>query len=82
MKLLLTLGLLAAATLLGADTPRKPNVIFILTDRSEIFVNRLFAPQTGQTVVRVGGHQGSDSVSISHPPLKPLPAQPPQDPVS
>jgi len=32
MKTLLTLGLLAAATLLGADTPRKPNVIFILTD--------------------------------------------------
>ena len=23
--------------------------------------------------MRVGGHQGSDSVSISHPPLKPLP---------
>jgi len=32
MKKLLTLGLLAAATLFGADTPRKPNVIFILTD--------------------------------------------------
>jgi len=30
--LTLTLGLLAAATLFGADTPRKPNVIFILTD--------------------------------------------------
>jgi len=27
----------------------------------------------GQTVVRVGGHQGSDSVSIIHPLLKPLP---------
>ena len=32
MKTLLTLGLLAAATLFGADTPRKPNVIFILAD--------------------------------------------------
>ncbi|MCX6940639.1 MAG: carboxypeptidase-like regulatory domain-containing protein, partial [Verrucomicrobia bacterium] len=45
----------------------------LLNFRSEIFVNRLFAPQTGQTVVRVRGHQGSDSVSVSHPPLKPLP---------
>ena len=32
MKTLITFGLLAAATLFGADTPRKPNVIFILTD--------------------------------------------------
>ena len=45
----------------------------LLNFRSEIFVNRLFEPQTGQTVVRVRGHQGSDSVSVSHPPLKPLP---------
>ena len=45
----------------------------LLSFRRDLFVNRLFAPQTGQTVVRVGGHQGSDSVSISHPPLKPLP---------
>ena len=45
----------------------------LLNFRSEIFVNRLFEPQTGHTVVRVRGHQGSDSVSVSHPPLKPLP---------
>ena len=45
----------------------------LLNLRSEIFVNWLFAQPTGQTVVRVGGHQGSDSVSISHPPLEPLP---------
>lgn len=32
MKKLIALGLLAAATLFGADTARKPNVIFILTD--------------------------------------------------
>lgn len=32
MKLLLTLSLLAAVTLFGGDSSRKPNVIFILTD--------------------------------------------------
>ena len=32
MKAILALGLLTAATLFGADTPRKPNIIFILTD--------------------------------------------------
>ena len=32
MKLLLTLSLLAAITLFGGDSSRKPNVIFILTD--------------------------------------------------
>ena len=57
----------------------------LLNFRSEIFVDRLFPPQTGQTVVRVRGHQGSDSVSISHPPLKPLPESIPlkiQSPIS
>ena len=45
----------------------------LLSFRRDIFVNRRFAPLAGQTVVRVGGHQGSHSVSIGHPPLKPLP---------
>jgi len=56
---------------ISANPPSKSDGL--LNFRPEIFDNRLFAPQTGQTVVRVGGHQGSDSVSISHPPLKPLP---------
>jgi hypothetical protein len=38
-----------------------------------MFVNRLFAPLAGQADLRVGGLQGSDSVSTRHPPLKPLP---------
>ena len=38
-----------------------------------IFGNWLFGAQTGQTGLRVGGLQGSDSVSARHPPLKPLP---------
>ena len=37
-----------------------------------IFGNWLFGAQTGQTGLRVGGLQGSDSVSARHP-LKPLP---------
>ena len=39
----------------------------------DIFVNRRFAPLAGQADLRVGGLQGSDSVSTQHPPLKPLP---------
>ena len=45
----------------------------LLSFRRDIFVNRRFASLAGQTVVKVGGHQGSDSVSIGHPPLKSLP---------
>ena len=38
-----------------------------------IFVNRLFAPLAGQPGLKLGGLQGSDSVSTRHPPLIPLP---------
>ncbi len=38
-----------------------------------VLVNRLFAPLVGQAGLRVGGLQGSDSVSTRHPPVQPLP---------
>lgn len=45
----------------------------LLSFRRDIFLNRLFALLAGQADLRVGGLQGSDSVSTQHPPLKPLP---------
>ena len=45
----------------------------LLSFRRDIFINRRFAPLAGQADLRVGGLQGSDSVSTQHPPLKPLP---------
>ena len=55
----------------------------LLSFRRDSFGNRRFAPPTGQTVVRVGGHPGSDFVSTGHPLLKALPNPiPPENPVS
>jgi len=60
-----------------------PESDVLLSFCRDIFVNRLLAPLAGQTDLRVGGLQGSDSVSTRHPPLKPLPDPiPPQNPVS
>jgi hypothetical protein len=44
----------------------------VFTFRLGNFVNRLFGAQTGQTGLKLGGLQGSDSVPTRHP-LKPLP---------
>ena len=55
----------------------------LLSFLRDIVVNRRFAPQTGQTVVRVGEHPGSDFVSISRSHLQPLlDPIPPENPVS
>jgi hypothetical protein len=54
-----------------AGTTPEPDVL--LSFRRDISVNRLFAPLAGQADLRVGGLQGSDSVSTRHPPLKPRP---------
>ena len=54
-----------------AGTTPEPDVL--LSFHRDISVNRLSAPLAGQADLRVGGLQGSDSVSTRHPPLKPLP---------
>ncbi|MSU53970.1 MAG: dehydrogenase, partial [Opitutaceae bacterium] len=52
------------------NPPSRPDEL--LSFRLGIFVNRLCAPLTGQADLRVGGLQGSESVSTQYPPLKPL----------
>ena len=50
-----------------------PELDELLSFCRDSFVNGLFGPLTGQADLRVGGLQGSDSVSSRNPPLKPLP---------
>jgi len=50
-----------------------PESDLLLSFCRDIFINRIFAPLAGQPDLRVGELQGSDSVSIRHSPLKPLP---------
>lgn len=51
----------------------KPESDVVLSFRRDILVNRGFAPLADQADLRVGGLQGSESVSARHPPLTPLP---------
>lgn len=68
-----SLRIVTATTDLRTFAGTAPESDELLSFRRDIFVNRLFAPLVGQAALRVGGLQGSDSVSTRHPPLKPLP---------
>ncbi len=69
----MSLRIVPATTDLRTFAGAAPESDELLSFGRVIFVNRLFTPLAGRANLRLGGLQGSDSVSTQHPPLKPLP---------